>query len=146
MLKTRLAFIATLLLAALSFAQTSKPPAPKASTQKPMSPKAIHQSALIIDTHADTTQRLLDEDFDLANVPPGDPGHLDFAKAKAGNLAAEFFSIWVDPAKYKGQFAHRTLELIDSVYRQAEKHPDKMTMAFSTADILAAHKKKKFAA
>ncbi|MCU1287314.1 MAG: putative dipeptidase [Acidobacteriales bacterium] len=144
MLKIRLAFIATLLLATLSFAQTAKPASK--TPQKPMSPKSIHQSALIIDTHADTTQRLLDEDFDMANVPPGDPGHLDLAKAKAGNLAAEFFSIWVDPAKYKGQYARRTMELIDSVYQQAAKHPDKMAMAYSTADILAAHKKKKFAA
>jgi membrane dipeptidase len=110
-----------------------------------MSAKAIHQSALVIDTHADTTQRLLDEGFDLANPPAGDPGHLDFAKAKAGNLAAEFFSIWVEP-KYQGQYAHRTLQLIDSVYQQAEKHPDKMMMAFSPADILAAHKQKKLAA
>jgi membrane dipeptidase len=82
----------------------------------------------------------------MANVPNGDPGHLDFAKAKAGNLGAEFFSIWVEPDKYKGQYARRTLELIDSVYRQAEKHPDKMMMAFSPADIRAAHNKKKLAA
>src|SRR5947209_8723397 len=140
MLKPKLAFTAIFLLAALSYAQTPQSAANKTSTpKKPMSAKAIHDSALIIDTHADTTQRLLDEDFDMANVPPGDPGHLDFAKAKAGNLGAEFFSIWVEPDKYKGQYAKRTMELIDSVYRQAEKHPDKMTMAFSTADILAAH-------
>jgi len=98
-----------------------------------------------VDTHADTTQRLLDERFDLANVPPGDTGHLDFAKAKAGNLGAEFFSIWVEP-KYKGQFAHRTLDLIDSVYGQAARHPDRMMMAFSVADIERAHKEKKLAA
>src|SRR6266478_1972198 len=135
MLKPKFAFTAIFLLAALSYAQTPQSAANKTSKpKKPMSAKAIHDSALIIDTHADTTQRLLDEDFDLANVPAGDPGHLDLAKAKAGNLAAEFFSIWVDPAKYKGQFAHRTLELIDSVYRQADNHPDKMMMAFSTAD------------
>ena len=90
-------------------------------------------------------QRLLDEQFDMANVPADDPGHIDFAKAKAGNLGAEFFSIWVEP-KFKGQFANRTMRLIDSVYQQAEKHPDRMMMAFSTADILAAKKKNKLAA
>src|SRR5437868_11061950 len=45
---------------------------------------AVHQSAIIVDTHADTTQRLLDENFDLASAPLGDIGHLDFAKARAG--------------------------------------------------------------
>ncbi|MCU1305999.1 MAG: putative dipeptidase [Acidobacteriaceae bacterium] len=147
MLKSRFALTAISLLAALSYAQTPQSAANKTSKpNKPMSAKAIHDSALVIDTHADTPQRLLDEDFDMANVPQGDPGHLDFAKAKAGNLGAEFFSIWVDPEKYKGQYARRTLELIDSVYRQAEKHPDKMMMAFSTTDIRAAHNKKKLAA
>jgi membrane dipeptidase len=38
------------------------------------------------------------------------------------------------------------LALIDAVYQQAEKHPDKMMMAYSVADIEKAHKQKKFAA
>src|SRR5438045_6753837 len=97
-----------------------------------MTPLEVHRSALLIDTHADTTQRLLDEDFDLANPPAGDDGQIDLAKAKAGNLGAEFFSIWVEPKEWKGQYAKRTLELIDAVYRQAEKYPDKMQMAFSS--------------
>src|SRR4051794_26302051 len=137
-----------LLLSISLFAQnnpTMPKTAPKTSATKP-DPKAIHASALVIDTHADTTQRLLDEDFDLANPPAGDPGHLDLAKAKKGNLAAEFFSIWVDPEKYKGQYAHRTMALIDSVYQQADKNRDKMQMCYSTADILAARRRGKFCA
>ena len=142
----------TMLLSATCFAQTqdiaakSKTPSKgSGSSQMSLNADAIHRSSLVVDTHADTTQRLLDEKFDMANVPSNDDGHLDFAKAKAGNLAAEFFSIWVEP-KYKGQFAKRTLELIDSVYRQAEKHPERMMMAASTSDILGAHKKHKLAA
>src|SRR6266705_1996471 len=99
--------------------------------------KAIHDSAIVIDTHADTTQYFLDPAFDLAK-PPLDI-HLDLDKAKRGNLGAEFFSIWVEPTLYPGQYAHRTLQLIDSVYEQARKHPDRMMMAFSAADIEAAH-------
>jgi len=106
--------------------------------------KAIHDSAIVIDTHADTTQFFLDPAFDLAK-PPIDL-HLDLDKAKRGNLGAEFFSIWVEPTLYPGQYAHRTLQLIDSVYEQARKHPDKMMMAFSAADIEAAHRQHKLAA
>lgn len=126
----------------LSMAQTK----PSKKTAKPLSARQIHLSSLIIDTHADTTQRLLDENFDLANPPAGDQGNLDFAKAKAGNLGAEFFSIWVEPKEFNGQYAHRTLALIDSVYQQAAKHPDKMMMAFSPADIERAHREHKLAA
>src|SRR5437764_9837661 len=119
---------------------------PAKKPTKPLTAKQIHDSSLLIDTHADTTQRLLDENFDMANPPAGDPGNLDFAKAKAGNLGAEFFSIWVEPKEFKGQYAHRTLALIDSVYQQAAKHPEKMMMAFSPADIERAHREHKLAA
>ena len=108
--------------------------------------RQLHNSSLVIDTHADTTQRLLDENFDMANPPAGDKGNLDFAKAKAGNLGAEFFSIWVEPNDFKGHYAHRTLALIDAVYQQAAKHPDKMMMAFSTQGILLARNEHKLAA
>src|SRR5579864_5704669 len=119
---------------------------PAKKTAKSLTAKQIHNSSLIIDTHADTTQRLLDENFDMANPPAGDQGNLDFAKAKKGNLGAEFFSIWVEPKEFKGQYAHRTLALIDSVYRQAELHPDQMRMAFSASDIERAHRDHKLAA
>ena len=79
----------------------------------------VHQSAIVIDTHADTTQRLLDENYDLAD--PLNGGNLNFESAQKGNLGAEFFSIWVEPELYKGHYARRTLELIDAVYQQAAK-------------------------
>jgi membrane dipeptidase len=105
----------------------------------------IHNSAIVVDTHADTPQRFLDEGFDIGNTDPKDVGHISLDKARAGNLGAEFFSIWVEPS-YKGQYAHRALDLIDSVYEQAERHPDRMMMAFSVDDIERAHKEKKLAA
>lgn len=127
-----------------SFLMGQAKPAKKSS--KPLTARQIWESALIIDTHADTTQRLLDENFDMASPPPGDQGNLDFAKAKKGNLGAEFFSIWVEPTQFKGQYAHRALDLIDAVYEEAAKHPDKMMMAFSPADIERAHREHKLAA
>ena len=106
---------------------------------------AIHQSALIVDTHADTPQRFLDENFDLGENTPVSAGHIDFDKIKQGNLGAEFFSIWVEP-EFKGHYAKRAMDLIDSVYQQAARHPDKMTMAFTADDIVRAHEQHKFAA
>jgi membrane dipeptidase len=108
--------------------------------------RAIHDSALVVDTHADTPQRFLDENFDIGNTDPKDIGHISLDKAKAGNLGAEFFSIWVEPKTNQGHFAQHTMDLIDSVYQQAARHPDRMEMAFSVADIERAHKDKKLAA
>src|SRR5438094_2552194 len=108
--------------------------------------RAIHESAVIVDTHADTPQRFLDEGFDLATDTNPHDGHEDFGKIQRGNLGAEFFSIWVEPTSSLGHFAKRTLELIDSVDQQAARHPDRMIMAYSADDILAAHRNRKFAA
>jgi membrane dipeptidase len=106
----------------------------------------IQNSAIVIDTHADTPQRFLDENYDIASTDPKDHGHISLDKAKAGNLGAEFFSIWVDPDTNRGHFARHTLDLIDSVYEQAARHPDRMMMAFSVADIEHAHRQHKLAA
>jgi len=108
--------------------------------------RQIHESALIIDTHADTPQRFLDEGFDIGSTDPSDHGHVSLDKAKAGNLGAEFFSIWVEPETNQGHYARHTLDLIDSVYEQAERHRDRMMMAFSTDDIERAHIQNKLAA
>jgi len=132
-----------ILAAAISLALTLS-----ASAQTAISAKAreIHDSAIVIDTHADTPQRFLDENFDIGSTDPNDHGHISLDKAKAGNLGAEFFSIWVEPEANRGHFAHRTLDLIDSVYEQAARHPDRMMMAFSVADIERAHREHKLAA
>jgi len=119
-----------------------------ASVAQTVSPKAreIHDSAIVIDTHADTPQRFLDENYDIGSTDPNDKGHISLDKMKAGNLGAEFFSIWVEPETNQGHFARHTLDLIDSVYEQAARHPDRMMMAFSVADIERAHREHKLAA
>jgi len=113
-----------------------------------VTPKAqqIHNSAIVVDTHADTPQRFLDGGFDIGSTDPADNGHVSLDKARAGNLGAEFFSIWVDPRINPNHYARKTLDLIDSVYQQAAHHPDRMMMAFTVDDIEHAHKEHKLAA
>ena len=105
---------------------------------------AVHRSAIVIDTHADTPQRFADENFDLADAL-GD-GNENLESIHKGNLGAEFFSIWVEPSLFKGQYARRTLVLIDAVKQQVAKHPDQIVFAASAEDIERAHREHKFAA
>ncbi|HEX3353299.1 MAG TPA: dipeptidase [Terriglobales bacterium] len=107
---------------------------------------AIHDSAIVVDTHADTPQRFLYEGFDIGSTDSKDVGHISLEKARAGNLGAEFFSIWADPETTSGHFAKATFDMIDSVYEQAARHPSRMMMAFSVEDIERAHQQKKLAA
>ena len=136
------------LLVLSSLLAASPIPAHAQSDEVAVSSRAqkIHDSALVIDTHADTPQRFLDEGFDIGSTDPGDIGHISLDKARRGNLGAEFFSIWVEPETNQGHFARHTFDLIDSVYEQAARHPDRMMMAFSTADIERAHRDHKLAA
>ena len=101
-------------------------------------------NSFFIDTHADTPQRMLDEHYDLSE--PLNGGYVNFESARQGNLGAEFFSIWVEPKLNQGHYARRTQELIDVVHQAALKHPDKMMMAYSVADIERAHREHKLAA
>jgi membrane dipeptidase len=138
-------FVAALLLFAPPVLIAQTPPVnPPKMPSKTQSPAAVHHSALVIDTHADTPQRFLDEHFDLAD--PLNGGNLNLDSIHKGNLGAEFFSIWVEPKLYKGQYARRTLELIDSVKQQVARHPDQIQFVATAGGIEEAHRNHKFAA
>jgi len=132
--------ISALLLALPLWAQNAMPPAAPMNTFDPL---ALHRAALIIDSHADTPQRFVDEQFDLADPLRG--GNLNLASAAAGNLGAEFFSVWVEPEQYQGHYAHRTLELIDAVHQQVARHPQQLEFVTTPAGIEAAHRDHKLA-
>ena len=139
-LRSALVFFAATPLALIAYSQNT----PKPVTHKTAaSPAAVHASAIVIDTHADTPQRMLDEHYDLTQ--PLNGGYLNFESAKKGNLGAEFFSIWVDPRLYPSDAARRTLELIDAVNQQAARTPSQMMMAYSPEGIERAHREHKLA-
>jgi len=97
----------------------------------------------VIDTHADTPQRFLDEGWSFAE--PLGTGMISLDTAKAGGLDAEFFAIWVEP-KYAGQYASRAFELMEAVRVQAHRHRDRMRLCRTPKEILAARAEGKFAA
>jgi len=143
----RCAPVYALLLAAipaLAWGQNSASPSSTMTKPKALTPEAVHRSAIVIDTHADTPQRFLDENYDLGD--PLNGGDWNLETARKGNLGAEFFSIWVDPARFKGQYAHRTLDLIDAVKRQVARHSDQMELVTSPEGIERAHREHKIAA
>ena len=107
-------------------------------------PAKVHAEAIVIDTHADTPQRFVDEGWDFS----GNLGHgmLNLETARKGNLAAEFFAIWVEPKEWRGLYAHRTLELIDGVYEQLRRHPNEMRLGLTAEDIVSARSEGKFCA
>jgi membrane dipeptidase len=109
-----------------------------------MTPAQVQASAIVIDTHADTPQRFVDEHWNFTD--PLNGGMLNYESAKKGHLDAQFFAVWVDPNQYPANAsARRTLELIDATLEQVRKALDKLQLCTSFDDILAAHKQGKFA-
>lgn len=103
----------------------------------------LHRRFIVIDTHSDTTQRLLDEGMDLGKRQPD--GHMDLPRMREGGLGAEFFSIWVEP-KFAPNYLARALAQIDAVYKNVERYPGQIEMAVTSADIRRLHRTGKIAA
>lgn len=99
-------------------------------------PGAIHQRAITVDMHADTAQRLVDENVDL-NQRLAD-GHLDAVRAREGGLDAQFFSIWVEPQLFGGGGAgamKRADIQIEAVRNLAATHPETWEVATTADDV-----------
>jgi membrane dipeptidase len=106
--------------------------------------KKVHFSSIIVDTHDDTTQRLLDPHFDLATRHPD--GNIDIPRMRDGGLSAIFFSIWIS-GKIRGPEAvKQALDQIDAVHETVRKHPGDLVLATSADNIRAAHQQGKIAA
>ena len=118
-----------------------------AQTRNDADPASVHRDAILVDMHADTVQRMIDEGADI-NQRLAD-GHLDAVRARAGGLDAQFFSIWVEP-QYFGAGGERAVERADqqiaAVRALAEQRPDLWVLATSAEDVRRAAAEGKTAA
>lgn len=106
----------------------------------------IHRRAIVIDTHNDVTTPMTNDDYDLSGTPPT-PYRTSIARMKEGGLTGEFFSLYIKPWYVaNGGAARRTLDMIDSVYRAVERHPNDLMIGTSVADIRRAKRLGKVAA
>ena len=121
--------------------------APSAAPAAPASnaPADVHARAIVIDTHDDTTQRLLfEKGFDIGQRHEN--GNIDIPRMREGGLDALFFSIWV-PSDVTGPPAvKRALQLIDRVHEAVRTHPNDLVLATTAADIRRAAAERKIAA
>ena len=97
-------------------------------------PLQLHMDAIVIDGHADTISRFLDDGEDLG-AETG-KGHLDLPRMFRGGLDAQFMSCWVEP-KYvqRKESAKRAFRMIDAVKQWAATYPDRLTIARTAADV-----------
>jgi membrane dipeptidase len=111
----------------------------------------LHHDALVVDTHSDTTSRILDEGFDM-RLRAVD-GHMDLPRIAQGGLDAAFYAIYV-AAKYHGSedftsrethkastangSARRAFAMIDGLMLTIAANRDRMALCQSVAEVRAA--------
>jgi membrane dipeptidase len=136
------AAVAAAVLAIPTFVLTQQPaPADGVSARA----RALQDRAIVVDSHDDTTQRLLsDKTFDISKRNKN--GNIDVPRMREGGLNALFFSIWV-PSEMTGPPAvKKAMDLIDSVREAVRLHPADLMLATTAADIRKAKAEHKVAA
>lgn len=110
-------------------------------------PASIHRRALVVDLHADTAQRLVNEKIDLTQRLTD--GNVDPVRAKEGGLDAQFFSIWVEPQLYGAggpSAIKRADDQIAAVRALVARHSEIWELATSAAEIKGIAGREKLAA
>jgi len=117
-------------------AEPAPPPEPRAEEAEAVEDPVDPPPVVAVDTHVDTTQRMLDGD-DIAERLAD--GHLDIPRMREGGLHGAFFSIWVNPRQYQGEAAwERALALTRAVHQVAERHPEQAAVCTTAAQVSAA--------
>src|SRR5713101_2842176 len=105
----------------------------------------LHFSSVVLDTHDDTTQRLLfSKTFDLGKRNPD--GHVDIPRMREGGMNAIFFSIWVDGGTLGPPAVQKALDQIDAVHESVKKYSNDLVFCRTAADVREGHKNGKIAA
>jgi membrane dipeptidase len=106
--------------------------------------RALHFGSIVIDTHDDTTQFLMNKGFDLGARHT--EGQNDIPRMKAGGLDGIFFSIYI-PGTITGPIAvQKALDQIAAVRDQARLHPNDIMLAHTAAEVRRAFAEHKIAA
>lgn len=105
-----------------------------ASGASPAVPREDHM--LLVDTHADTTQRIVYQGQSAAFFD-GIPGaHLDLPKMRAGGVDAQFLSIFVPPKRTAAKdFFSETLVQIKALQELVSGSHGRLALARTAADV-----------
>jgi membrane dipeptidase len=118
---------------------------PAAVKQPTESTVALHNSAIVVDTHVDTIQRAVDLGHDLVHANAS--GFMDLERMKIGNMTAAFFAVCVDYNNIRrGTGRQRQETLLQAVLTLCRDNPDRIGLARTAADVRRLAREGKLAA
>lgn len=95
--------------------------------------RTLHRRAIVIDTHCDTTQRLLDPNWNLAQRH--DDGHVDIPRLREGGVDAVFFAIFASPPLEHGAGLAATRHQINVIESTIERHGEFIDCATTAGEV-----------
>ncbi|MHC5108299.1 MAG: dipeptidase [Planctomycetota bacterium] len=104
----------------------------------------LHEKAIVIDTHCDTTQRLRDDSWNF--TVRHDDGHVDLPRIREGGLDAVFFAVFAAGPLPPGAGTAAARQQIECLTQLPRRYPEHVALAQNPADILAACQAGKLAA
>lgn len=92
----------------------------------------IHDEAVVVDTHNDVVQRMLNgEDISIRTGH----GHSDLPRFKEGGVDVQVFSIWVPPDQTGRSYFEQANEQIDSIVSLVRRNPATTGMARTSSEV-----------
>jgi membrane dipeptidase len=107
------------------------------------SARDLHFRSIVIDTHDDTTQRLIYQHFDIGIRHPD--GDIDIPRMREGGLTGIFFSVWIPGTITGPEAVKRALDQIEAVREMVRLHPKDLALSTTADEVRRAHAAKKIA-
>ncbi len=112
--------------------------------------RALLRSTPLIDGHNDLPweiRRAPDHPMDVAayDIRQPAPKHTDLPRLAAGEVGAQFWSIYTDGEMKDSGYARVQLEQFDIARRMIARYPDRLALALTADDIVRDFKKKRIA-
>jgi membrane dipeptidase len=113
------------------------------STELSPRSREIHFRSLVVDTHTDTTQRLIFGDFDLSERHAD--GSVDIPRLREGGVSAIFFAVWIRSTITGKPAVESAFRQIEAIRRAVERHPRDLVAARTAGEIRRAREAGKIA-
>jgi membrane dipeptidase len=101
----------------------------------------VFRDAIVIDMHNDMPTKMLDDGYDPAVRHPAGfratEGNTDLPRLAESGLTAVFLAAWVDApyADTPGASFARAVRYVDAIRAFADRHPDRLRFATTTAEV-----------
>lgn len=95
--------------------------------------RKLHARKIVVDTHCDTTQHLLNTDWDITQKH--DDGHVDLPRMREGGIDAMFFAVYAPRPNEPGDGIAAAREQIAAIQRMAARHSDQIALARTAGEV-----------